>query len=69
MSSQGAILVLDLGLHHADGVRALHLQGGGLAIDSDEDLHYPVQRGMESGKSADRSRGCCRGGVQKASRC
>jgi hypothetical protein len=35
-----ALLVLDLGLHHVDGVRRLHLQGDGLTRQGfDEDLH------------------------------
>jgi len=34
------LLLLDLGLHHADGVRRLHLEGDGLAGERlDEDLH------------------------------
>ena len=35
-----AFLVLDLGLHHVDGVRRLHLEGDSLACQRlHEDLH------------------------------
>ena len=39
-----AFLVLDLGLHHVDGVRRLHLKGDGLACQRlDKDLHAATQ--------------------------
>jgi len=39
-----ALLVLDLALHHVDGVRGLHLEGDGLAGQSlDEDLHTTTE--------------------------
>ena len=40
-----ALLVLDLGLHHVDGVRGLDLESDGLTRKGfDEDLHDPAQR-------------------------
>jgi len=39
-----AFLVLDLGLHRLDGVRALHLEGDGLPREGlDEDLHSTTE--------------------------
>ena len=43
MVEWNVLLVLELPLHHANGVRRLHLEGGDLVGDGlDGDLHAPL---------------------------